>query len=91
LACYLRECQLITLRQAAEIHASSGVLSDTAPIVGAGVGRFLVRVLTERMQRAYVDFGDLFPPAPVAGDFALADCAPAAAVAGLALRASGGA
>jgi probable H4MPT-linked C1 transfer pathway protein len=90
LAWYLRERQLMALRQAAEIHASSNVLSDTAPIVGAGVGRFLVRVLAERMQRDYLDFGDLFPPTLVAGDFVLADCAPAAAVAGLALRVSGG-
>jgi hypothetical protein len=36
------------------------------------------------LQRPYVDFGTFFPPEPVSGGTAIADCAPAVAVALLA-------
>lgn len=84
LAAYLRERQLMALRDAVAIQLSRDLLSDAAPLAGAGVGRFLVEILAKRLGRAYVDFGDLFTIGPGASGRAVADCGPAAAVAGLA-------
>jgi probable H4MPT-linked C1 transfer pathway protein len=81
---YVAECQLTRLRVACETNLSRGILNPHAPLVGAGVGRFLVRALATRLQRPYVDFGAFFPPEPVPGGTAIADCAPAVAVALLA-------
>jgi probable H4MPT-linked C1 transfer pathway protein len=81
---YVAECQLMRLRAACETTLSRGVLSPQAPLVGAGVGRFLVRELATRLQRPFVDFGTFFPPDPIPGGVAIADCAPAVAVALLA-------
>ena len=67
----------------AAMAVTSGGLGEDAPLVGAGVGRFLVRRLAGRLQRPYVGFGELFE---VRGEVRadVADCAPAAAVAWLA-------
>lgn len=54
-----------------------------APLIGAGVGRFLVRALAQELARDYVDFGDIVDAADGAREWA-ARCAPAAAVALLA-------
>lgn len=89
LAGYLRERQLMTLRDAVEIQLSRGLLGAGAPLVGAGIGRFLVKVLAERLQRDYVDFSELFALPPVMNGIDVADCGPAAAVAGLAQQAAG--
>lgn len=56
-----------------------------APLVGAGVGRFLVPELARRVGRRALDFAELFPRS--SGEAGrLADCAPAVAVAVLALE-----
>jgi probable H4MPT-linked C1 transfer pathway protein len=81
---YIAECQLTRLRTACEINLSRGLLSPQAPLVGAGIGRFLVRALATRLQRRFVDLGTFFPAEPAAGGGAIADCAPAVAVALLA-------
>lgn len=81
---YIVERQLVRLRVACEINLSRGLLSPQAPLVGAGLGRFLVRALATRLQRPFVDFGALFPMEPVPGGAAIADCAPAVGVALLA-------
>jgi probable H4MPT-linked C1 transfer pathway protein len=81
---YIAECQLARLRAACETNLSRSLLGPQAPLVGAGVGRFLVRGLAVRLQRPFVDFGTFFPPEPIAGGAAIADCAPAVAVALLA-------
>ena len=80
---YFREQQLAKLGQALERQWSRGVLSAAAPLVGAGVGRFLAKELAARLQLAYVDFNDLFAM-PAGNQFQAADCAPAVAVASLA-------
>lgn len=85
-ASYLAERQLNLIRDACACNLSLGILSDQSPLVGAGVGRFVVRELASRLGRPYKDFGDFFP------DYAhnkghrvdVADCAPAVAVASLA-------
>jgi (4-(4-[2-(gamma-L-glutamylamino)ethyl]phenoxymethyl)furan-2-yl)methanamine synthase len=80
----LTEAQLRTLVDAAERLFSRGEVAAEAPLLGAGVGRFLARHLAERLGRAYLGFESLFEGAPT-GAPDVADCAPAAAVARLAL------
>ena len=74
------------LQDAADRVLSRGLLSGEAPLVGAGVGRFLLADLAARLGRPYRDFATL-----VEGDeetcYWAACCAPAAAVALLALEA----
>ncbi len=83
LATSLAECQLRLLQDAAERVLSGARINDDAPIVGAGIGRFLARDLAERLRRPYVDFADIVEGPPAVREWA-ARCAPAAAVATLA-------
>jgi probable H4MPT-linked C1 transfer pathway protein len=83
LAAHLAERQLQTLQAAIDRVLSRGLLPDDAPIVGAGVGRFLLRPLAERLRRPYLDFASLIEGEPATREWA-ARCAPAAAVAILA-------
>jgi (4-(4-[2-(gamma-L-glutamylamino)ethyl]phenoxymethyl)furan-2-yl)methanamine synthase len=83
LAAHLAERQRQTLRDAVDRVLSRGVLGEGAPMVGAGVGRFLLRPLAERLRRPYVDFASLVEGEPATREWA-ARCAPAAAVAILA-------
>ena len=87
LARQFAERQLRTLADACDRVFSRGGLGEDAPLVGAGVGRFLVERLAGRLQRPYVGFGELFE---VRGEVRadVADCAPAAAVAWLARKES---
>lgn len=80
LAGYLAERQLRTLQDAAERALSRGLLSDQAPLVGAGIGRFLLADLAARLKRPYRDFAELVTGAEAVREGA-ACCAPAAAVA----------
>jgi probable H4MPT-linked C1 transfer pathway protein len=83
LARHLAERQLALLHDAADRVLSRGVVAQDAPLVGAGVGRFLARRLAERLDRPYIDFASFFSGAPEACEWA-ARCAPAAAIAALA-------
>lgn len=84
LARHLAECQLRQIEDALDQVLSRGP-GDGAPLVGAGVGRFLVRRLAERRQLPYRDFEAHLPIAPElrerAGWFA-----PAVSVGRLAVR-----
>jgi probable H4MPT-linked C1 transfer pathway protein len=55
LASSLRSEQLRTLHRAIERQLSRGLLSEAAPIIGAGAGRFLAAELARWMGRPYVD------------------------------------
>lgn len=79
LARQLAARQLRRLERAAERVLSASALPASAPIVGAGVGRFAAMTLAQRLQRRYRSFADLIP-APDCAERA-ADCAPAVAVA----------
>jgi probable H4MPT-linked C1 transfer pathway protein len=79
------ERQLRTLADACERILSRGVLSAGAPLVAAGVGRFLIARLAERLERPCIAFNDFFGPQRGAGPN-VADCAAAAAVAYLAVE-----
>jgi len=72
----------LLLEAAAQVLAAAG-LPITAPIVGAGCGRFLTRRLAERLGRPYSDFSDLINADAEAREMA-PRCAPAVAVAILA-------
>jgi probable H4MPT-linked C1 transfer pathway protein len=81
---YYRERQLAVLMDACMRQLSRGVLDCDAPVIGAGVGRFLVQELATRLGHTYLDFADLHPMPSRSTQFLLADCAPALAVACLA-------
>jgi probable H4MPT-linked C1 transfer pathway protein len=81
---YYRERQLAVLMDACLRQLSRGMLDCNAPIIGAGVGRFLVQELATRLGHTYLDFSDLHPMPSPCTEFHLADCAPALAVACLA-------
>jgi probable H4MPT-linked C1 transfer pathway protein len=83
---FFRERQLAKLRSALDRQLSRGLIGDDAPLIGAGVGRFLVRELAARSGFPYKDFSELFSMLTSQNDFHASDCAPAAAVACLALR-----
>lgn len=51
------------------------------PLIGAGVGRFLVQQLALKMARPYLDFSQILPSANSQTALNPADCAPAVAVA----------
>ena len=83
LAQYFSDQQIQTLLSAIDLVLSHSDLDADAPLVGAGVGRFLVKRLAQYCERPYVDLRSLFNAERLAaGD--PADCAPAAAVAWLA-------
>lgn len=89
LARYLTGRQLDRIERACARQCSAG-LGDDAPLVGAGIGRPVVRRLAQRLDRPYLDIDSLF-------DFIggceshrssanAGDCAPAAAVALLSVK-----
>jgi (4-(4-[2-(gamma-L-glutamylamino)ethyl]phenoxymethyl)furan-2-yl)methanamine synthase len=80
---FLAEAQLWSLQQACERILSRGSMSLRAPIVGAGVGRFLAKKLAQRLRRPYRDFSVLVPSRGADAHW-IASCAPAVAVALLA-------
>jgi len=57
----------------------------STPVIGAGVGRFLIRDLAQQLGREYIDFEKLFESDLLNSEFGVGDCAPAASVACLAL------
>jgi probable H4MPT-linked C1 transfer pathway protein len=82
-ASFIAEQQLQHISQALFRILSDKSLTDDAPLIGAGCGRFLVYKLSQRTGRPYRDFSDLLD---VADDIRLtaANCAPAVSVAQIA-------
>jgi (4-(4-[2-(gamma-L-glutamylamino)ethyl]phenoxymethyl)furan-2-yl)methanamine synthase len=85
LARFFAEAQLRDLSNAASLVLSRGLLRLCTPIVGAGVGRGVIRQLASRLERPYIAFDDILEAAPNARSKA-SDCAAAAAVALIAAR-----
>jgi probable H4MPT-linked C1 transfer pathway protein len=85
LARWLAGAQTQRLRAAVERVLSGEPLPPDAPLVVAGVGRFLAVEPARALGRQVVEFGALVPVKPDQRD-RLTDCAPAAAVAWLAAR-----
>ncbi|MET0081351.1 MAG: hydantoinase/oxoprolinase family protein [Candidatus Thiodiazotropha lotti] len=82
---YLAEQQLRLVQDACERLLSRPSLSSNAPLVGAGSGRFLIKRICRRLNRPYVGIESLFP-CDESIAFKVAECAPAVAVASLALE-----
>jgi probable H4MPT-linked C1 transfer pathway protein len=84
LATWLAREQSAGIEDACERLVSREDLPDGVPVVGAGVGRFLVEELAARMGRPYLEFASLLPAKHA--ESSVSDCAPAVAVAWLAQR-----
>lgn len=82
LALWLGEAQLRAVGDACDRLFSIGVLPDQAPVVGAGVGRFLAAKVAATRGRPFVPFASLVEAPPELAD-AVSNCAPAVAVAWL--------
>ena len=80
---HLADLQIWKISQACARVLSHAEIPERAPLVGAGVGRFLVKKLAARFGRRYRDFDDLVDTAPDVASWA-SSCAPAVAVAILA-------
>jgi probable H4MPT-linked C1 transfer pathway protein len=89
LAEWLAAAQAQRLRSAAQRVLAREPLPPEAPVVAAGVGRFLLPALARALGRSVVEFGALLPVASDQADH-VSDCAPAVAVGWLAARAAGG-
>ena len=78
----LRSQQLEKIRRACQyqldLHAD---FPQNAPLIGAGVGQFLVRDVAKLLHRDTVDFATLCPETLPTCTLSTADCAPAVAVA----------
>ena len=85
LAAWLAEAQLRRIEDACRRVLSRAGLPEDAPLVAAGVGRFLTSELGRRLGRPVVEFARLLP-AGGADAARVSDCAPAVAVAWLAQR-----
>ncbi len=80
----IRAQQLQQIQHGCEIRLSRYELPQNSPLIGAGVGRFLVKQIALNLGRSYMDYSDLLSAVEMESDMAPADCAPAAAVAYLA-------
>jgi (4-(4-[2-(gamma-L-glutamylamino)ethyl]phenoxymethyl)furan-2-yl)methanamine synthase len=83
LARFFAEAQLRDIMDATALVLSRGLLSASVSIVGAGVGRGIVRELAARISRPFIAFDELIEAIPDARSNAC-DYAPASAVALLA-------
>ncbi len=83
LARFFAEAQLRDIMDATALVLSRGLLPASAPVVGAGAGRGVIRELAERIDRTFIALDDLIEAVPEARSKAC-DCAPASAVALLA-------
>jgi len=82
----IRGQQIQQIQRGCETRLSHHELLQDSPLIGAGVGRFLVEQVALNLERPYLDFSDLFPVAAIQSGMTTADCAPAAAVAYLAAK-----
>jgi len=80
----IRAQQIQQIQRGCEVRLSQHTLAQNSPLIGAGVGRFLVKQIALNLGRPYLDFSDLLPVAAIGFDMTAADCAPAAAIAYLA-------
>jgi probable H4MPT-linked C1 transfer pathway protein len=72
------------IQQACERQLSRKLASAPKAIIGAGVGRFLVKQIASNLGCPYIDFADLFAKKSNDSKMDVADCAPSVSVAFLA-------
>lgn len=87
LAAYIAEQQMQRLFEACMRQFTLGIVSDRAPLIGAGVGSFVVKKLARRGGRSYRDFSALVK-SNLSDRQWVNGCAPAVAVALLAGKAA---
>ncbi|MFI3157077.1 MAG: hydantoinase/oxoprolinase family protein [Methylococcaceae bacterium] len=80
----IRSRQIQQIQRGCAARFSKHELLQGSPLIGAGVGRFLVKQIALNWGRPYLDFSDLFPASAIHSSLTIADCAPAAAIAYLA-------
>jgi len=85
LAYAIREQQLLRIQAGCEKQLMRIEDSSKNQIIGAGVGRFLAREIASRLCIEYRDFDTLFSSSLIDSEMHIADCAPAVAVAYLAI------
>lgn len=83
LAAWFARRQARLIEDALDLQLSRGLVQASAPLIGAGCGRFLIADLAARLGRPYRDFTALVDATPAARPW-IATCAPAVAVAVLA-------
>jgi probable H4MPT-linked C1 transfer pathway protein len=82
----IRDRQIRQIQRGCDYRLSLRDIPQDSPLIGAGIGRFLVKRIALNLGRPYLDFSDLFPPMAIKSEMTAADCAPAAAIAYLASR-----
>ncbi len=82
----IRDQQLQKIQRGCEYRIQNVAFPKTNPLIGAGVGRFLVKQIAQLSGYPYLDFSDLFPKSANQTGITTADCAPAVAVACLARK-----
>jgi probable H4MPT-linked C1 transfer pathway protein len=80
----IRAQQLQKIQRGCEYRIQNATTFKNSPMIGAGVGRFLIKQLAQLSGYSYLDFSDLFPASANQAGITIADCAPAVAVACLA-------
>ena len=78
---YVREQQLQMIINACRKQLTKFSQPQEIPIIGAGVGRFLIQEIAQRFNRKYIDFESLCTYKNMHDEFNVGDCAPAASVA----------
>ncbi|MES9941445.1 MAG: hydantoinase/oxoprolinase family protein [Candidatus Thiodiazotropha sp. 6PLUC2] len=84
---FIAEKQLRLVQDACERHLSAPGLSTDAPLIGAGAGRFMIEKISRRLNRPYLGIESLFSCEQEI-QTKVAECAPAVAVASLAMEGS---
>lgn len=77
----IRQQQLQRIEQSCALHLARHDFKTNLPLIGAGIGRFLVQDIAANLNCPYVDFSTLFTVSHSEQEFSPADCAPAVAVA----------
>lgn len=80
---YLKQQQQQSVRDACQIQLRRYTGQQPLTLIGAGIGRFLLREIAVELQMPYLEFADLLPSSCCA-ELSSSDCAPAVAVAYLA-------
>lgn len=80
----VRAAQVQMIKDAARHQCLKNNISLATPIIGAGIGRFLLKDIAQQLGREYIDFEELLDFTTSSDGFGAGDCAPAAAVAYLA-------
>ncbi len=77
----IRQQHTKRIQQSCTLQLTRHSSTEKIPLIGAGIGRFLVQEIAKNLNYPYVDFSTLFTSSHDELAFNAADCAPAVAVA----------